>query len=354
MKHAPQPPSAGGPSSAQVSAPLLRWYARHGRDLPWRQSADPYRVWLSEIMLQQTQVERVRGYFTRFLARFPDVRTLARAREREVLGLWEGLGYYRRARQLHAAARVVVAEHGGEFPRSVAELMTLPGIGRYTAGAIASIAFGVQAPVVEANSRRVFARLVGHDSPLGGAAGDGPLWDVAARLVPGRDPGRFNQAIMDLGSLVCTPTRPRCHACPLAGVCVAHGTGRADTIPRAAGRPTTRRLAETAVVLRAAGGRVLLVRRGPGEWWEGLWDFPRSDRTPRGGRELGVVTYSVTRHRITCTVAERTASRRDLAAASGGRWVTPAMLGRLPLAAPARRIAAMIAAAGPARGARRR
>jgi A/G-specific adenine glycosylase len=358
VKHDPQPPSADGfatgPAPARVVTPLLRWYARHARDLPWRTGTDPYRVWVSEIMLQQTQVERVRDFFTRFLARFPDVQTLARAREREVLELWEGLGYYRRARQLHAAARLLVAEHGGVFPRTVAELVALPGIGRYTAGAIASIAFGVQAPVVEANSRRVFARLVGHDAPLGGGAGDGPIWEVAARLVPRRDPGRFNQAIMDLGSLVCTPTHPRCHACPLASVCVAHGTGRTASIPRAAARPSTRRLEETAVVVRGSGGRVLVVRRGAGEWWEGLWDFPRSARPPRQGRTLGVVAYSVTRHRVTCSVVERGARPREQADVSAGRrWVTPAALARIPLAAPARRIAALLAGQGPGRVARR-
>jgi A/G-specific adenine glycosylase len=354
VKHAPQPRSdvvtTGGHAPAQVAALLLRWYARHARDLPWRRDPDPYRVWVSEIMLQQTQVERVREYFTRFIARFPDVSSLARAREREVLVLWEGLGYYRRARQLHAAAQTIVAEHGGEFPRTVAELQALPGIGRYTAGAIASIAFGVRAPVVEANSRRVLARLVGHEAPLGGGTGDGPIWEVAERLVPRRAPGRFNQALMDLGSIICTPTQPRCHACPLARVCVAHGTGRTASIPRSAGRATTRRLEETAVILRgspAAGtaGRVLLVRRGPGEWWEGLWDFPRSSGTRRGDRDLGVITYTVTRHQVTCTVVERPATTRGLAdMAAGGRWVTPAGLARLPLAAPARRIAALIAA----------
>jgi len=368
VKHAPQPPSAVVPAGGRappiaarrIALPLLRWYARHARDLPWRRDPEPYRVWVSEIMLQQTQVDRVREYFTRFITRFPDVESLARAREPEVLVLWEGLGYYRRARQLHAAARAVVAEHGGEFPRSVAQLETLPGIGRYTAGAIASIAFGVQAPVVEANSRRVIARLVGHEAPLGGGTGDGPIWEIAERLVPRRDPGRFNQALMDLGALVCTPTQPRCHACPLARACVARATGRTASIPRAAGRPATRRLEETALILRgpparASAGRVLLVRRGPGEWWEGLWDFPRATRARRSDRELGVVTYTVRRHQVTCTVIERPATPRDLADMAASRWVTPAGLARLPLAAPARRIAALLTApVRPRRGVRHR
>jgi A/G-specific adenine glycosylase len=169
-------------ASAAVANALLRWYARARRDLPWRRSQDPYRVWVSEIMLQQTQVERVKEFFARFLRRFPTVAALAAAREAEVLKHWEGLGYYRRARQLHAAARVVVADHGGEFPRSVDGLRSLPGIGRYTAGAIASIAFDHPAPIVEANSRRVLARLAGHDQPVGGT-GDEPIWELAAAVV---------------------------------------------------------------------------------------------------------------------------------------------------------------------------
>jgi len=335
---------------ARIVAPLVAWYARTARDLPWRRSPDrsanrPYRVWVSEIMLQQTQVERVKEYFARFIARFPDVEALARAREREVLRLWEGLGYYRRARQLHAAARVIVAEHGGEFPRTVAGLMALPGIGRYTAGAIASIAFDVPAPIVEANSRRVLARLVGYDRPTGGTAGDGPIWEIAERLVPRRAPGRFNQALMDLGAILCTPTRPRCSACPLAGVCVARRTGRTETIPVAAARTATKRLTETALVLRRRRGEVLVEKRGAGEWWEGLWDFPRLDgkRLP-GDRRLGVVTYTVTHHQVRCTVVERVVTGRPPRAAAGRRWLAPARLAALPLAAPARRVAALLGA----------
>ena len=335
------------PAPAQIVAPLVAWYARTARDLPWRRPPDrstdwPYRVWVSEIMLQQTQVERVKEYFARFVARFPDVQALARAREREVLRHWEGLGYYRRARQLHAAARVIVAEHGGEFPRTVADLRELPGIGRYTAGAIASIAFGVPAPIVEANSRRVLARLVGYDRPTGGSAGDGPIWEIAERLVPKKQPGRFNQALMDLGATICTPTRPRCPACPLAAACVARRTGRTETIPVAGARTATQRLTETAVVLRRRG-EVLLERRGPGEWWEGLWDFPRltGKRLP-SDRRLGVVTYTVTHHQVRCTVVERVVTGRSPRAAAGRHWLAPAKLAGLPLAAPARRIAALL------------
>ena len=334
---------AAGPAVADpagVRRRLVRWYRRARRDLPWRRTRDPYAVWVSEVMLQQTQVERVKEFFARFLRRFPTVADLAAAREAEVLKHWEGLGYYRRARQLHAAARVVVADHGGEFPRSLAGLRSLPGIGRYTAGAIASIAFDLPAPIVEANSRRVLARLAGHDRPVGGA-GDEPIWELAAALVPRRAAGVFNQALMDLGALVCTPTRPLCDRCPLAGDCAAAAQGRVAEIPVMAAPRATQQIRETAVVTRC-GGRVLVVQRGPGEWWEGLWDFPRA---PRGaaGQRIGRVAYGVTHHRIECLVVERRLARA-VPAPPDGRWVGRAALDRLAMTAPGRRIAALIAA----------
>ena len=350
--------AAGMPDAAAVAPALLAWYARARRDLPWRRSQDPYRVWVSEIMLQQTQVERVREFFTRFIDRFPTVAALAAAGEHDVLRLWEGLGYYRRARQLHAAARAVIAEHGGEFPRSVDGLRSLPGIGRYTAGAIASIAFDLAEPIVEANSRRVIARLAGHAARLDGPGGDEPIWEIATALVPGRHPGRFNQALMDLGALVCTPERPLCGACPLAACCVAKRTGRVAEIPAKAARRAVEEIRETAVVVRRAA-RVLVVQRGPGEWWEGLWDFPRVATSARGARRaiersdllagigcgpterLGTITHTVTHHRITLDVVACAAARAGRAA-QGRRWVTAAALGSLAMTAPGRRIAKLL------------
>jgi A/G-specific adenine glycosylase len=333
-------PAAGIADPAGVRRRLVAWYARARRDLPWRRSRDPYRVWVSEIMLQQTQVDRVRDFFTRFIDRFPTIEALAEVREPEVLRLWAGLGYYRRARQLHAAARVVVADHGGEFPRSVAGLMTLPGIGRYTAGAIASIAMDLPAPIVEANSRRVLARLAGHAAPVGGA-GDEPIWEIAASVVPRRGAGTFNQALMDLGSMVCTPDRPLCTRCPLAESCAARRTGRVADIPRLPKARAVERIRETAVVERH-GDRVLVIRRGPGEWWEGLWDFPRATAAVPRGRSLGTVAYSVTHHRIECAVVERRAqsARRPPA---GSRWIRIAALESLALSSPGRRIARLLA-----------
>jgi A/G-specific adenine glycosylase len=299
---------------------------------------------VSEIMLQQTQVERVKVFFTRFIAAFPSVRALAAADEHDVLRLWEGLGYYRRARQLHAAAKQIVTEHRGRFPQSLDGLRGLPGIGRYTAGAIASIAFGEREPIVEANSRRVIARLVGHGAPVGGA-GDEPLWRIAAELVPARDPGLFNQAVMDLGATVCTVTRPLCNKCPLAGSCVARATGRVEAIPSLPRPRAVKQLRETALVLQA-GDRVVVEQRGEGEWWEGLWDFPRAaagERRRAGDRLLGTVTYTVTHHRITCRVVARRLPRPP-ALAKHRRLVSPAALGRLAMTAPGRSIARLLAA----------
>ena len=333
----PQPPPPALPRG--VAGPLLRWYARAGRDLPWRRSPEPYRVWVSEVMLQQTQVERVREFFVRFVTAFPDVRALAAADEDEVLRLWEGLGYYRRARQLHAAARRVVADHGGRLPRTAESLRTLPGIGRYTAGAIASIAFDVPEPIVEANSRRVIARLAGFERPLDTPDAEAAVWRMAAALVPQRNPGRFNQALMDLGALVCTPARPRCTDCPLAKACVAHGTNRVDSIPATSVRRRVERIRETALVVQH-GGRVLVERRGPGEWWEGLWDFPRSGSAAKG-RLLGRVAYSVTHHRVECVVRGCRSTPR-FRTGKNRRWVTPAGLAKLAMTAPGRRIAALL------------
>jgi len=344
--------------SRALSTALVGWYVRARRDLPWRHSSQPYPVWISEIMLQQTQVERVKDFFSRFMERFPTVDALAAASEHEVLRFWEGLGYYRRARQLHAAARQIVAEHKGEFPRSTAGLRSLPGIGRYTAGAIASIAMNLPEPIVEANSRRVLARLAGYQKRLDRAGDDEPIWTLAKSLVPKQHPGRFNQALMDLGAMVCTPDRPLCGRCPLAGFCRAKQQGSVDRIPLKAQRREVVQVREVAIVARR-GNRVLVERRTAGEWWAGLWDFPRAplaQRDPSTGsaaalasavlkglkcrkpEHLATLKHSVTHHRITlevvqCLVAE--AGPRTI----GRRWVRLAELPAMAMASPARRIA---------------
>ena len=331
---------------APIHDALLGWFTRVGRDLPWRRGIDPYRTWISEVMLQQTQVDRVVDFFHRFTERFPTVERLAEAPEADVLRAWEGLGYYRRARQLHAAAKRIVVDHGGHLPSTAPELRELPGIGRYTAGAIASIAFGRPEPIVEANSRRVLARLAAHAAPLDGPAGDGPIWEIATALLAPQSVGLWNQALMDLGATVCTPRSPICSRCPLAPHCLALKTGQAGSIPVSTVRRTVIDLDETAVVVRR-GAKVLVVRRGVGEWWEGLWDFPRLPAkeilAPLGcgrRRVVGNCSYTVTHHRVAVTVAACQASRQG-PRRDGVAWIDWESLGTLAMTSPGRRIAAL-------------
>jgi A/G-specific adenine glycosylase len=324
-----------------ISRSLLKWYHSTARDLPWRRSPDPYRVWVSEIMLQQTQVERVKDYFQRFVTKFPTVFDLAGADEAVVLRYWEGLGYYRRARQLHAAAKLIVSDYKGIFPQDACALRQLPGVGRYTAGAIASISFDLPEPILEANSRRVLARFIHYDTPLSGNKDDQPLWDVAAAIVP-RDggAGAFNQALMDLGSIICTPVSPRCEECPLADHCEAYQLGSVDRIPNAPARKSSKKIKEKAYVF-IHKGKLLVVRRQPGEWWEGLWDFPRgipNQVEARGRqRDLGTIDYSVTNHKVTCQILSTFVSQRP-AARRHQRWLSPQEIQKLPMTSPGRRI----------------
>ncbi|MEX0700500.1 MAG: A/G-specific adenine glycosylase [Planctomycetales bacterium] len=355
---------------------LRAWYAGHARDLPWRRGRDPYAVWISEIMLQQTTVAAVVPYFQRFLARFPTVFELAAANEDDVLKLWEGLGYYSRARNLHRAARVVVAEHGGRFPEEVAELRRLPGIGRYTAGAIVSFAFDRPAPIVEANTLRVYCRLIGFAGDPKSADGQRVLWKFAEEVLPRREPGRVNHALMELGATLCAPAAPDCPACPVNSYCRAFANGTQNEIPRLAARPEVTRLVEAAIAVRK-NGHVLLRRRGPGEWWTGLWDFPRfpaasvgriADPSSRSqpaieaarelerrfaeetgiqvalGEPLGEFSHSVTRYRIRllCYAAEHRGGR--LRRGAEWSWVRCRDLSELPLSKPGRRMAEMVRA----------
>ncbi|MFN0056557.1 MAG: A/G-specific adenine glycosylase [Planctomycetales bacterium] len=253
---------------------LVAWYRRHARPLPWRTTDDPYRVWISEIMLQQTTVAAVVPYFERFLARFPDVVSLAAAPEQEILRHWEGLGYYSRARNIHKAARLVVDEHGGEFPQDLATLQRLPGIGRYTAGAIVSFAFDRPAPIVEANTLRLFCRLLGYRGDPRAADGQRLLWEFAEQLSPKRSPGRLNQALMELGGTLCTPDAPDCPRCPVRRWCQAFAQGSQEEIPRPQKRPTVTEVDEVAVVVER-NGSYLLMQRPIRSRWGGLWDFVR-------------------------------------------------------------------------------
>lgn len=257
-----------------IRSRLLRWYDRHQRDLPWRhRQSDGYAQLLAEFMLQQTQVATVIDYYHRFIDRFPTVDALATAELDDVLALWAGLGYYRRARNLHAAARQVVEEFDGRVPSDPALLMRLPGVGRYTAGAIASVAYDTPAPVVDGNVTRVLARLLAIEGDPKSRSVEQALWATAESLLPARRCGDFNQALMELGATVCVPRSPNCLLCPLRTVCRAHQRGLTDRIPVTSRRPIVRVAAMvTAAIL--CGNRLLLVRRPPDGLWGGLWEPP--------------------------------------------------------------------------------
>lgn len=256
-----------------ISDILLDWYARHGRDLPWRRTRDPYRIWLSEVILQQTRVAQGMDYYLRFTERFPDVGSLAAAPEDEVLKLWQGLGYYSRARNLHAAARQVAERFGGVFPRSYDEVRSLRGVGDYTAAAVCSAAYDAPCAVLDGNVFRVLARLFDIDLPIDSTAGKRTFAELAQMQLDKRCPGRYNQAVMDFGALQCTPAQPGCADCPLAARCLALAAGTV------AERPVKQ--AKTKVRDRwfnylhvTCGGQTLLHRRGGGDIWQGLYEFP--------------------------------------------------------------------------------
>lgn len=282
---------------------IVAWQRKHGRhDLPWQRSRDPYRAWLAEVMLQQTQVRTVIPYYRRFLARFPSVRALANAPQGEVLRLWSGLGYYARARNLHAAARAVVREHCGRIPRTAAQLVSLPGVGRSTAAAIAAFAFGERAAILDGNVKRLLARCFGIDGYPGERAVESRLWQLAGSLLPRSSLAAYTQALMDLGATVCTRSRPECGRCPVRAQCVALREGRIASLP--APRPRKRlplRRATWLVLLHQ--GTVLLERRPAPGLWGGLWAFPELPRaSARPGdarafsrREFGAEVRSVRR-----------------------------------------------------------
>jgi A/G-specific adenine glycosylase len=264
---------------------LLDWYERHRRELPWRSHPSPYRVWISEIMLQQTQVQTVLPYYERFLRRFPDIRTLAEAPEAEVLAAWAGLGYYSRARNLQRSARVIMGQHDGEFPRKLEDILKLPGVGRYTAGAIDSIAFNRPQPVVDGNVRRVMSRLHG----IEGRPRDGFFWDQAKRWIRAGRASDFNQALMELGALVCIPSLPRCLICPVESLCEARRRGIQPRIPPL--RSTRAREAIRLMMLvLARNGSVLLARRRDAAYIPGEWGLPtrtlRADDIPERAARL--------------------------------------------------------------------
>jgi A/G-specific adenine glycosylase len=264
------------PAVAQAFAPrVLAWFARHGRkDLPWQRPRDPYRVWVSEIMLQQTQVKTVIPYFERFMARFPDLESLAGAGLDEVLHHWSGLGYYARARNLHRCAQVLLSRHRGRFPATQEALESLPGIGRSTAGAIRSLALGQSAAILDGNVKRVLARFFAVAGWPGEAAVQRRMWSLSEALTPAARCAAYNQAMMDLGSMICTRARPNCEHCPLALDCRALALGDAGAYPQAKPKKTLPSKAARMLILADREGRVLLQRRPPSGIWGGLWSLP--------------------------------------------------------------------------------
>jgi A/G-specific adenine glycosylase len=298
-----------------MASAVSAWFGRYARELPWRVECeprpgsenrdtrrDPYRSLVSEAMLQQTQVSRVIEKFTDFVARFPTVEALAAADEHDVLGMWSGLGYYRRAKNLHAAAKLVMAEFGGRVPQDVKALRTLPGVGRYTAGAIASIAFGERAGIVDGNVARVLLRVHGKDVASDDRSVQGWLWERAEALVhAAARPGEFNEGLMELGAMVCTPAAPKCGECPLRDACAARREGRQLEIPRPKARTARRYVYCAVAVVERTDGALLVERRGDDGMWAGMWQgvtIERTDRAPTAGelgRAVGVAGPKLTR-----------------------------------------------------------
>jgi len=353
--HSKDPNAAGEP----VARRLLDWFDRHGRkDLPWQADITPYRVWVSEIMLQQTQVRTVIPYYQRFMAALPDVHTLAAATEDTVLHLWTGLGYYARARNLHRAAQLVVSDFAGEFPATVDALASLPGIGRSTAGAIVAIAFRQRAAILDGNVKRVLAR---HHAVPGWPGEPGilaNLWALAEKHTPTDRVGDYTQAIMDLGATVCTRTRPACDICPLAATCLAHRQGSAANYP---GRKPRRQLPVRQVrmlLVLNAGGEVLLEKRPPSGIWGGLWSLPELDPaddvtawvtsrlalTPTGLRDAPELRHTFSHFHLDILPTVVSVATANAAVQDNGRtWYNPRQPDARGLAAPVKALLEQLA-----------
>ena len=350
---------------AAISRPLLEWFRTHQRDLPWRREATPYSVWVSEVMLQQTQVATVVPYFVRWMARFPTIEALAAAEEADVLHAWQGLGYYSRARNLLCGARDVVRLHAGRVPSEPQALRALPGVGAYTAGAVASIAYNIPVPIVDGNVVRVLTRLYGLRGDPGRAPLRGELWELAAQLIPPDQAGNFNPALMELGATICMPHNPRCDACPVGAACEARRLGMQAELPETPPRPKITHVRMAAAVIRR-GGRLLVAQRSQCEKrWAGMWQFPAEEAGPgeaavdaarRAAREAvglevtagptaALVRHSVTRYRITLeAVYCDAAGEPETRGCPAWAWASPRELEEYALPAAHRRIARRIEA----------
>ena len=343
---------------------LLEWFGENARDLPWRRTRDPYAVWISEIMLQQTRANTAAAYWQRWMQALPDVRAFARASPAQAHKLWEGLGYYARVRNAHAAARVMVEKHGGEFPKNYAEALALPGVGRYTAGAVCSIAFNQPTAALDGNVMRVLSRLFGVAGDPRAKQANQRLWQLAEDLVAiagglgtaGRNCGRLNEALMELGALLCTPKQPRCAACPLQRICFARREGRQGEFPMLKPAAKTSRRRFAAFIVKK-NGRFLARQRPPGGINAHLWEFPNVEIAPdendpptaaaapfvlTGTRPFWRARHSITRHRILLEAWRAQWTGRPGKGAGPGVWRTPAQLERLAFTGAHRKILAAL------------
>ena len=339
------------------------WYGQHARSLPWRGVSDPYAIWVSEIMLQQTRVDTVIAYYARWMVRFPTLESLAQASEQELLKLWEGLGYYGRARNLHRAAQVVMEQYGGNLPDSREELEKLPGVGRYTAGAIASMAFGKDEPALDGNIRRVLARVFNLTAPISSPEGKRQMEQLLKEHLPTGQAGIFNQALMDLGAMVCTPRLPACQSCPVKPVCQAFALGVQEQRPVREKRCIVPHYTVTAAVIQREG-RVLIARRPDNGLLGGMWEFPGGKQEPgeplvaclereiweelgarvHVGAELGIFRHAYTHFKVTlhafyCDLVDGAVTPVE---ASEIRWVKPQELGEYPMGKIDRKISQIL------------
>jgi A/G-specific adenine glycosylase len=339
---------------------LLDWYGENARELPWRGHPDPYAVWVSEIMLQQTRVETVIPYFQRWMKRFPTVSALAEAPQQEVLNMWEGLGYYSRARNLHRAAQVIIAGYNGQIPGDPKILARLPGIGRYTAAAIASIAFGKNEPALDGNIRRVLSRVFNVTDPARSTSGERLLWAFAEEHLPSGRAGDFNQAMMDLGAMVCIPKSPDCPNCPVAQICRAKALDIQESRPAIKPKQKIPHHTVTAAVI-CQGEEVMIVQRPQNGLLGGMWEFPGGKREPgedlsaclrreiieelgieiQVGAPYGVYKHAYTHFRVTlhAYLCRLNGNQPELKEHSDLRWVAPAELDNFPMGKIDRQIA---------------
>jgi A/G-specific adenine glycosylase len=312
---------------------ILKWYGNNGRDLPWRRTRNPYAVLVSEFMLQQTQVATVLRYYRDWFERFPNFVVLAKASESAVLHAWQGLGYYARARNLHATAKIVVDQHGGRFPHSIEQMQQLPGVGKYTAHAIATFAFNQSVPIIEANTSRVLARLFNLRRPIDSTAGRAELWNTAAPLVPTGSPATYNSALIDLGALVCLPGRPKCGVCPVKRFCK---TPHPELLPLKRTRPATEKSIEQHLFVRRKK-RLLLAKAGTR--WRGMWILPPIGhdclKRPTSSPPIYQSDFAFTHHKITLQVFTSRGHKRDNR--DQQRWFSGSALRSIPIPSPHRR-----------------